>query len=400
MLSAEAYSFKLKARLAISLSWVAGYTNVITLAVTGHVVSHTTGNSTMLGNSLGELQFAEFRFFGFLILMFFVGAVSSAIMTESARRHGLRSKYVLPIAVETILLILFTIGINENVRAAPGTLRSQFLLCGIATFAMGIQNATITKISGATVRTTHLTGVITDVGLEGIQLFFWYWDQFRSRKRSRFARALRATRRQSNFLRLLLLANIFGSFVFGATIGTVVFFHQPNLSMALPVAFLLWIIFQDFRRPIPDIKELDPVGDPDLHLDGIIKSLLPADIGIYRLAFRPNAPHRAPNFSFWAERVTRNRRVLILTFSPRIEFDQNAALNLQTAVKQLQQRGRHLILAGITAPQFKSLSRHNVTSTLDPANLCTDLEFAIARALNILHELNPNAWPKTERSIA
>src|SRR5438552_3373901 len=42
---------------------------------------------------------------------------------------------------------------------------------------MGLKNATITKISGAVVRTTHLTGVVTDFGLEGVQYLWRAWDK-------------------------------------------------------------------------------------------------------------------------------------------------------------------------------------------------------------------------------
>ena len=40
-------------------------------------------------------------------------------------------------------------------------------------FAMGLQNSLVTKISSATVRTTHLTGLFTDLGIELSQLFFY-----------------------------------------------------------------------------------------------------------------------------------------------------------------------------------------------------------------------------------
>ena len=43
MFSARAYSFRQKSRLAISLSWVAGYTNVILYSVCGDFVSNVTG---------------------------------------------------------------------------------------------------------------------------------------------------------------------------------------------------------------------------------------------------------------------------------------------------------------------------------------------------------------------
>ena len=45
MLSARAYSFRQKSKLAVSLSWIAGYANVVVLLACGTVVSHATGNT-------------------------------------------------------------------------------------------------------------------------------------------------------------------------------------------------------------------------------------------------------------------------------------------------------------------------------------------------------------------
>jgi len=113
MLSAAAYSFRQKSRLAISLSWVAGYTNVILFILCAVVVSHATGNITHLGQKLAELRPLDaWRQGGSLVVLFFCGAVASALMTEGARRRGLLSKYVLPIAVEALLLCTLAVLIN------------------------------------------------------------------------------------------------------------------------------------------------------------------------------------------------------------------------------------------------------------------------------------------------
>jgi uncharacterized membrane protein YoaK (UPF0700 family) len=400
MLSAEAYSFQLKSRLAISLSWVAGYTNVVTLAVAGHVVSHMTGNTTMVAHHLGLGRWADFRFYAYLIGMFLAGAVASGLMTEAARRRGHRSKYVFPIAAEAILLCCFTLAIDYNFRVTPDNLTSQYLLCGLATAAMGLQNATVTRISGAVVRTTHLTGIITDIGIEGVQYLLWCWDHLRSTKKSRLSRALRVTRRHPSFLRLLLLASILGSFAFGATLGTLVFVWRPTYAMLLPVGFLIWLILVDWRHPIADVRELDPASDPELRSHGIVRSLLPPDLGIYRLSFHANTLHRPPNFSQWAERVPRHWRVVILAISPLIRFDRNAALNLRAAAAHLKEhRGRQLVIAGITQAQYKVLAAEGITSLIDEGNLCTDIEFAVARALDLLHADHAGTHPAPRPSL-
>src|SRR5215212_9289750 len=104
MLSASAYSFRLKSRLAISLSWVAGYTNVITFLLCAAVTSHVTGNVTHFGQQAAERHWGEVRYFAFLIATFFAGAVCSACLTEGARRRGVTSKYILPVGLQALLL--------------------------------------------------------------------------------------------------------------------------------------------------------------------------------------------------------------------------------------------------------------------------------------------------------
>src|SRR5436305_13033887 len=102
MLSARAYSFHQKSKLAISLSWIGGYANVVTLLTCGWVSSHMTGPTTYFGRAIVEgsaLAGNTVRsalFFGFVILAFWFGAIVSALMTEAAERGGRASKYILP----------------------------------------------------------------------------------------------------------------------------------------------------------------------------------------------------------------------------------------------------------------------------------------------------------------
>src|SRR2546423_10233118 len=109
MLSARAYSFKQKSRLAISLSWIGGYTNVVVFLATGAFIAHASGSATQFGRFIGEGNFERAGFFGFLIVSFTFGAALSACMTECARRRGWRSKYILPIGLEALLLALLSL---------------------------------------------------------------------------------------------------------------------------------------------------------------------------------------------------------------------------------------------------------------------------------------------------
>ena len=396
MLSAAAYSFRQKSRLAISLSWVAGYTNVILFILCAVVVAHATGNVTHLGQRLAEVRLLDaWRSGGFLLLLFFCGAVASAVMTEGARRRGAASKYILPVALQALLLgalglIIATLRLDMSSGLTfdrhPALL---YWLSGIASFSMGLQNATITRISGAVGRTTHLTGVVTDLGLEGVQYLLWLRDKTRVRKAGRAGRVLRLSRRHPSVLRIGLLASIFASFLFGVVAGTVAFEHWPAFAMIVPVGFLLWIIYVDYRKPIADVRELDLLRDPEMtqQYGANLKALLPPGLGIYRLTHhRKGVQHHAPDFQLWVERLPEHWRVVILAVSPLTHFDADAVADLAAAVEKLRGHHRDVVVCGITPPQFKVLRDEGLVDTLGVENFAPDLDFAIGRAMNIVDE--------------
>jgi uncharacterized membrane protein YoaK (UPF0700 family) len=335
-------------------------------------------------------SFGGLKFFGFLLLCFFIGAALSAVLTELARRHGKRSKYIPPMAAEAILLGLFAIGLD----VPTGAMRSGgpwvlYFMAGVASMAMGLQNATITRISGAVVRTTHVTGVITDLGLEGVQLLLWYRDKLRSGREGRAGRIFAITRRHPTALRIALLASILGSFILGATVAALIFPHVPRLAMLPPVFFLLGIVLIDWYTPIADVKELDLLSDAELRGIGDVRNILPAGVGIYRLTHhRRDALHGAPDFQAWVERLPKHWRVLILAVSPLTHLDVDAVHDLAGAVRNLHENDRRLLLCGVTRTQFKLLKKHGFLDLLEVEDVCPDLEFAIARSIDLVHRLD------------
>src|SRR5690348_15435131 len=110
MFVTQAHSFTQQARLAITLAWVAGYTNIITIITCGTVTSHISGTASNLGHYIVELSWSLAAYSLFLLLTFVLGAMISGLSTELARRRGWESIYVLPIALETVLLAAFALG--------------------------------------------------------------------------------------------------------------------------------------------------------------------------------------------------------------------------------------------------------------------------------------------------
>lgn len=389
MLTARAYTLRQKSRLAISLSWIAGYANVVVLIHSGMMISHVTGNLTHFGQLLVDQKWALAGLTFSMPLCFLLGAMLSGLCVQVATRMHRRSIYIVPMAIQAGLLAILSIVIAvQNAGATPkgsdAAAVAFYLTISLGSVAMGMQNATITSISGATVRTTHLTGVLTDIGTEFVAFVLWLRDKTRRRGIERWKRVLRGIVRQPDAHKLALLVSIFGSFGFGVCVGTIVHDYFPRVGLVPPVLFLLWIIFVDWREPIADVKVVDHVSDPELRSLGVEPSVLPRGVGIYRVApSLAGQTHQAPDFSAWADELPRDTRVCILSIAHGVHLDDDACQSLRVAADSLREADRELLLAGIAAEDFEVLDRNGITDAIPQQNLCTDLEFAIARALTL-----------------
>jgi uncharacterized membrane protein YoaK (UPF0700 family) len=379
MLSARAYSFRQKARVAISLSWIGGFHNVVIFMLLGQVfVSHMTGAVTNFGRTLATRHWIETLPFAALLVSFYVGAACSSFLTEHGKYIGERSKYAVPLAVQAVVIaiciLLFELKDQNRQLAVDAA------IINLSAFAMGIQNATITKISGNVVRTTHVTGVVTDMALETVQYVMWIWRQYKNRGLSRVKRLFRVSCRHPSFLRLLVLYSILGSFIFGVMSGTLACNYFQHTSLLLPAVFLVGIVILDWRSPIASIKEIDTGCDEELSLLGLDKGSLPAEVALYRIMVDDaDVTHRAPNFQLWIEHLPKTKQVVVLELSHSIKLDANAILDLEHTVEQVRERGGELILGGVSAQQYETLKELQLLDKIGAQNVCPDIEFAIAR---------------------
>lgn len=175
------------------------------------------------------------------LLSFVLGAATTAIMVNWAKRKMLRSIYALPLALEGLLLLLFgVVGGNLNTQIFTFVSLTIMLLC----FLMGLQNALITKVSNARIRTTHITGMVTDIGIELGKLFYWN------------SRKVTATRVAANREKLKMLIALVGLFFLGGLVGALGFKHY-GFAFTIPLAVGLgviswkpiWIDFKERHRP-------------------------------------------------------------------------------------------------------------------------------------------------------
>lgn len=394
MFVAQAHSFTQQARLAITLAWVAGFTNVVSILACGHVTSHVSGTTSDLGHHLIEAlrgrgtPWSVVLFGLFLIFTFLIGAILSGFTTELGRRKNWESIYVLPMAVQAVLLAAFAIGLEATILSEPSSVPARPLLAGLASLAMGVQNATITRISSGVVRTTHVTGVVTDLGLELVQFLWAVKDKHKHAPAQHavpvphdmpVAHTSRWFRLSPTARRLALLTSIIGSFALGAALGTLAYEFAASFAMYVPVLFLLWIIYQDLSRPIAEIEPSNLIEAREFNL--------PQGLLIYHVRKdkdRATGIQRLPNLLSWSDRLPEDAKVIILDLTDVTQLDANAAYELRAALERLDQQGRRLVVAGVTHDQYDQLCKAGAGKRLDPNSACPDLELAIARGMALL----------------
>lgn len=159
------------------------------------------------------------------LMAFVLGAMTTTISVNFARRHQLRSLYAIPLFLESVLLLGFGLlgGVLAGYTAlvVPATV---LVLC----FLMGLQNAVITKVSKAEIRTTHVTGLVTDIGIE--------LGRFIYHNRSDLGEPVRANRE-----RLGVHVLLFSCFAVGGLLGALGF-KTIGYFAIFPLAAVLAIL--------------------------------------------------------------------------------------------------------------------------------------------------------------
>ena len=227
--------------LGVALAFVAGAINAGGFLAVREYTSHMTGIVSSAADHLVRGQIDMVLAAVGALLSFVLGAACTAILVNVVRRHGLQSGYALPLVLEAVLLLIFGIlGARLADIDALFIPLTVMLLC----FMMGLQNAVITKVSHAEIRTTHMTGIVTDIGIELGKLAYWNSDS-----------GVRLPKVTANLGRLALMLALLGAFCIGGVVGAVGFKHLGYLS-TIPLAVFLCVL------------GIVPVIDDALHVAG------------------------------------------------------------------------------------------------------------------------------------
>ena len=204
-------------QIASLLSFVAGMVNVAGFLSVQRLTTNVTGHFAFFVDEVYKFHFANSFIYFFYILFFFLGSFVSSLLVEIMTLKNDRFIFMMPIIIESLILFAVALLGHALVQNKPNLIAFSLL------FAMGLQNSLVTRISDARVRTTHLTGLFTDLGIELSQLFFYKEKE----QRDKLITTIR--------LRLRIIAYFFT----GGIAGGVFYAHLALQVLLIPATMLI-----------------------------------------------------------------------------------------------------------------------------------------------------------------
>lgn len=238
-------SFQENLQLATILACIAGFINAVAFLEFGTFVSHITGNATHAAIDYAGAHKNLALLFLLEILCFISGAFLTSFLLRGHTAASSRVKYTAPVLLEAALLAGFMLLASSSSRHSPA-------ITALLSWAMGMQNAMLRQTSGAIVRTTHMTGVATDIGIElgaalSSGLYFWR----KKPKGSRFFSFLAGFLHRLGLGRFAFQAAILASFIAGGVIGALGYQTFKISSLLFPTLILTVLGLREHLRPKP-----------------------------------------------------------------------------------------------------------------------------------------------------
>ncbi|EME36639.1 MULTISPECIES: YoaK family protein [Kocuria] len=219
--------------LAYLLVVIAGALNSVGFVAVGLYTSHMTG---MTASAADHFMTGDWRLVlaaALAVSSFIVGAIMCTVVFTWGRRRRLSSRYANVLALEGVLMLVT--GLLAGRFEGPET---ELVLVAPLCFTMGLQNALITKIRDFPVRTTHVTGMVTDIAVELGRILY----------RSRDAAPVRGDREKLRVLTVLV-----GLFFLGGIVGTLGYWGMGFGALVFGAALILTAslppIARDFAGP-------------------------------------------------------------------------------------------------------------------------------------------------------
>lgn len=284
-----------------SLALCSGLVNVVAKQSFGTYVSHVTGTSTAVGSKLegyhaGRHDFEPLGAAISVLVSFLFGAFLCGLLIDKNQIHfGGKSLYGVALVGNGLLLVLSVIVSAESKRVAA---------C-LTAVACGLQNAMCTSHFGAVVRTTHVTGTVTDIGSTLGRMSMIYLR--RGCRRSRL-NVLERAEVAVDARKLFVLLPMWLFFILGCIVGAYLGTQVDVYALFVPAGFtitvgLTYMLFRqrfksffkklmedrlnrdlqdvekhlsrtqdylrDLRKSNEQVPEIDSIRNPKMDLDGL-----------------------------------------------------------------------------------------------------------------------------------
>ncbi len=222
----------------LALAFQAGVVNAGGVLACHRFVTHTTGFGTSFGIEVanGQTQLA----IGMLsVPLFFVcGAMISAFLVDRRLIQNQPPKYAAVLFLMTLLMgttLYAGLAGQFGTFGEPLTRARDYILLALLAMTSGLQNAMVTTAFGAIVRTTHLTGISTDLGIGLIRLI---------------SNAQKPEQRRNEVRATWMRAGIISSFILGSTLSSFIYLSVQYWGFVIPflISALLWMISLSFFK--------------------------------------------------------------------------------------------------------------------------------------------------------
>lgn len=218
-------------RLASSTAFVAGMINVAGVIAFLAFTSNVTGHVATLAKHVVDQNFDEIIVFFVWLLMFLLGAFAANFIIRSVEHKSRYRAHSLPIILEMAILLLVAF-YGDNFYKETQSERE--ILIGAVLFTMGLQNSMVSTISGGLIKTSHLSGLFTDLGSE---LAEWFHPKTAKTEVIKHRLYIRFT-----ILFFYFLGGVMGGYFFNEY-NFALFFFIPVILLSI-LLYDLWPLYQ------------------------------------------------------------------------------------------------------------------------------------------------------------
>ena len=211
----------------------------------GRFVTHVTGFATLFAIDVAHQSWSIALGILSVPFYFLLGTMLSAYLVDRRIHQGKQGGYVLVMGLITLCFALVIVGGFQGWFGYFGegvNLEQDYLLLALLCGASGLQNAAITTSSGAVIRTTHLTGITTDLGIGLMKLIFYPSTQSPEQR----TREMRI-----NFLRIITI----GAFILGGCVGAVLYLKYEYKAFLLPATISFYAMIASSSIRVPGVRE-------------------------------------------------------------------------------------------------------------------------------------------------